>query len=73
MYTYQLASFPIQQVGPLAGVETKLAQGVAGRTYPVRLIVRSRPFDMAPPLRAVRGRAGDIARLLATPSRCSTL
>ena len=63
MYAYQLASFPIQQAGPLAGVETKLAQGVAGRTYPMRFIARSRPFEMTPPLRAVRGRAGDIARL----------
>jgi hypothetical protein len=63
MYAYQLASFPIQQAGPLAGVETALAQSVAGRTYPLRFIARSRPFDMAPPLRTLRGRAGDIARL----------
>ena len=64
MYGYQLASFPIQQAGPLDGVETKLALCVANRTYPLRFMARSMAFEMTPALRTIRELAGGITRLM---------
>ena len=63
LYLHQLASFPIQQAGPLESVETKLALCVANRPYPMRFVARSLAFDMTPALRTIRDLAGGITSL----------
>ena len=63
MQTFKLTSRPIEQIDDLDGFEWKLGEFFAARTYPVRLIVRSRPFDMDVLVRALQREQHDLRRL----------
>jgi hypothetical protein len=46
MLIFELDSFPIEQVCDLLAFERRLGDWAAGITYPIRLLVSSRPFSM---------------------------
>lgn len=62
---YRVPSFPIEShLHDLAGLEQQLGGWAAGLTCPVRLIARSRPFDMRPAIQALRqGHSGAVRSL----------
>src|SRR3954454_3037737 len=53
MQTFRLTSLPIEQIDDLDSFERKLGDFFAARTYPLRLVVTTRPFRMDEPIRAL--------------------
>lgn len=68
MLLFELDAFPIEQLPDVEAFERRMGGWIAGRTYPVRLLAFSRPFDMAPPAQRLRSRRhalGDLRDLRA--------
>ena len=63
MQTFKLTSLPIEQVDDLDAFAWKLGQFFAARSYPVRFIATSRPFDMDAPIRALQREQQELHRL----------
>jgi hypothetical protein len=63
MQTFKLASFSIEQVADLDGLEWRLGQYFAGLHYPVRQIATSRRFDMSVPLERLQQQQRELQRL----------
>ncbi len=51
MSSFRLASFPIEQISDLAGVEGQLATAVGAMPFPIRLLLLSKSFNLERPLR----------------------
>src|SRR4051794_19901383 len=52
MQTYKLTSLPIEQIDDLEGFAWNLGEFFAARSYPLRLVVTTRPFRRDEPIRA---------------------
>ncbi len=63
MQTFKLGSFPIEQISDLHGLEWRLGQWFAARSYPVRQIAVSRRFDMRTPINKLTQTQIDMMRL----------
>lgn len=55
MAIFKLTSYPIEQIRDLQSLEWRLGQWAASISFPWRLLVYSRPFDMQPVIQRVRG------------------
>jgi hypothetical protein len=63
MHSFRLHSFPIEQIGDLAGLEAQLAAGMASLPFPVRLLVYSQGVRLDEPLRRNLQRQQALERL----------
>jgi hypothetical protein len=64
MNIFQLGSFPIEQEPDLDGLEWRLGQWFADRTFPVRLLAFSRRFDIRPARQPLERNAAQIGATL---------
>ncbi|MBP1466733.1 hypothetical protein EYB53_013535 [Candidatus Chloroploca sp. M-50] len=73
MSSFQLGSFPIEQIPDLHALEARLGMAVSSVPVPMRLLVFSRAFDMTPPITRTIQRQHTLERLalMVTPVRAA--
>ncbi len=64
MHTFQLTSFPLEQVRDLDDLAWSFGNWFSERAYPVRLLAFSRPFDMRPARASLDRQVADLGLLV---------